>query len=92
MTAVVTVVAVEDVETAAPIEAILVRRGDKDLIRWWGGYAWEGLEINDLDLVVDQNPLQKFEMELPKDWEEGYLVANEGTISFTYGSPPPRDE
>ena len=86
------VVAVEDLAHGAPIEAVLFpdEHPEQGLIHWWSGYASEPLESHITpDVIAAQWPTWKLhEMELPDDWEEGYLRAVDGLVEFVYGKPP----
>ena len=39
--------------------------------------------------VPDWPGWRALSMELPNDWEEGYLRAINGVVEFVYGKPPP---
>ena len=83
--------AVEKAFEAAPLEAVVVdrRHPDRGLIGWWGGYAQELIErYVDIEQLLQDDKWKSFELDLPKDWEEGYLEARNGEISFVYGKPP----
>jgi hypothetical protein len=87
------IVAVEAADSLAPLEAILVdlKRPHLGLMLWWGGYAWETLERGvTLENVLDDPTYRRHEMEVPDDWEEGYLRADRGVVEFIYGTPPSR--
>ena len=90
------VVAVEDVQNAEPIEAILVddekveQHPDRAYLAWWQNYAWETLETSSAMRILDgEGGWRLLEMELPDDWEEGYLRAVDGVVEFEYGQVPP---
>jgi hypothetical protein len=85
------VVAVEPKDEGAPLEAILLKAtfGPTELIRWWGGYASESLDTQ-LEQILGDPAWRAYEMDLPDDWEEGYLTARAGVIRFEYGNPPAR--
>lgn len=56
-----------------------------------GGYAWESLEeAVPLETALDDPRFRHVDLDLPKDWEEGYLVLAEGQPLFRYGTPPER--
>jgi hypothetical protein len=86
------VIAVRDEPDDEPLEAILLETGKtRRLIEWWGGYA-SGL-VSDTtrpEDVLEWHGWRPFTMELPEDWEEGYLRASGGEVSFVYGRPPTR--
>jgi hypothetical protein len=90
------VVAVEAIQSGAPLEAVLVDldKPERGLMVWWGGYAWETLAPKVMvgDVLSEEPSLRPAEMELPNDWEEGYLKAADGEISFVYGRPPGRND
>lgn len=87
------VLAVENVDDAEPLEAILLdeKKPQLGLIGWWSNYAWESIQrhVTLEDLLRDPK-WRGFDMELPHDWEEGYLRAVKGRVEFVYGKPPKR--
>jgi streptomycin 6-kinase len=83
------VVAVEAKDDAAPLEAMLLesgRHGEK-LVHWWEGHASETVDTQ-LDTILRHREWRAHEMDLPDDWEEGYLKAEGGVIRFEHGRPP----
>lgn len=88
------VIAVENVESKEPAEAILLdlKRPERALIRWWHGPAWETLSKTMTVVRVLGDPSWRpIEFELPNDWEDGYLRIVEGRVEFVYGLPPKKD-
>lgn len=87
------VVAVEKTDSVAPLEAILEQDSSPFLLGWWGGQAWETLEITDVSGLVDpDSEFRRCEMNLPTDWQKGYLVAEQGEVKFLYGEPTNRPD
>lgn len=88
------VVAVEDAGTAAPVEAIVVdEERPKWFLTWWGGSAVERTDIGSVEaLVAGQQGWRAEDLELPEDWENGYLASQDGSIAFVYGDPPQRED
>ena len=87
------VIAVRDVQDAEPLDAVVLqtKKGRSRLIEWWGGYGRQTLSGSVLPEDVSRWPgWRPFALELPKDWEEGYLRVLSGSIEFVYGKPPPR--
>jgi hypothetical protein len=89
-------IAVQDEPDAEPLNAILVQTGKRRrwLIEWWGGYASQTLssEVSPEDVLAWPG-WRSFTLELPADWEEGYLRSERGDVQFVYGkAPSPRTE
>jgi hypothetical protein len=83
------VIAVRDEADAEPLDAILVqtRRSHRFLIEWWGGYASQSISKTIRPEDVRRWPgWRPLTMELPKDWEEGYLRATGGKLSSCMAS------
>jgi hypothetical protein len=84
------VIAVENVESAEPAEAILVnlKHPERGLIRWWEGMAQEALsKAYTVERVLSDPSWRQVEIELPRDWESGYLRIIEGRVEFVHGRP-----
>lgn len=88
------VVAVEKADDAAPVEAVVVSEDrPRQFLGWWGGYASETIDIGSVETLVQGDPKWRpFEMDLPSDWEEGYLASTSGRIEFVRGPVPVRTE
>lgn len=85
------VVAVAKVDEAEPLEAILLdeKKPHLGLIGWWSGYAWETIEHHvTVEELLSDSRWRTLEMDLPANWEEGYLRAHNGQVEFVYGKPP----
>lgn len=90
------VIAVERDATVPPVEALVVRdsaRG-RTLLRWWGGLSWETLHDSEFEgAIADESNWQRFEIDLPDDWEDGYLTPmKDGALKFVYGRQPRRED
>lgn len=80
------VLAVEATDQAAPVEAVVPdsKKAERGLIIWWGGYGWETVHPRvKLEHVLSDGRYRRHEMDLPNDWEEGYLTAA-GARSTSY--------
>jgi hypothetical protein len=76
-----------------PLTAILVdeKHPELGLMRWWEGLAWETLDPSaTFEAIIADSDSRQYDMELPKDWECGYLRAVEGKVEFVRGRPPKR--
>lgn len=88
------VIAVENVGSKEPAEAILLdlKRPERGLIRWLDGPAWETLsKTMTVERVLSDASWRPIEFELPNDWEDGYLRIIEGRVEFVYGLPPKKE-
>lgn len=87
------VVAVEYGALAPPVEAILLAEeaSGARMMRWWGGLAWETLDNSEHDdVLLDTANWRRVDIELPHDWESGYLKPVEDGVEFVYGRQPTR--
>ena len=85
------IIAVWDEQNAEPLGAVMLRTGTarRLLIGWWGGRKWETLPDDVSPEDVTQWPgWRSLIMELPSDWEKGYLRAVGGEVQFVAGRPP----
>lgn len=87
------VVAVWDEQNAEPLGALILRTGTarRLLIGWWGGRKWETLpdNVSPGDVTTPWG-WRALTMELPSDWQKGYLRAVGGEVQFVVGKPPRR--
>jgi len=84
------VVAIEYADTAEVVPAVVHIPGLKyPLNDWWGGVRTHarGAEVT-LDDILRDPRYVPFDLELPRDWEYGYLTAQDGMTRFVYGEPP----
>lgn len=89
------VVAVERDAKDPPVEALLRddERPDGQLLRWWGGRAWETLMLTDVDALLANDPTyRRLELALPDDWEDGYLEPDGPSVRFVLGDQPKRPD
>lgn len=84
------VIAVRDESDAEPLEAILLQTGRRRrlLLEWWGGYASGAVSKNvQPEDVLSWPGWRPLAMELPYDWQEGYLRAVGGNVEFIKRGP-----
>jgi hypothetical protein len=88
------VIAFREDPEAELIDAIVLqrRRWRRSLIEWWGGYATGPISrsVSPED-VLEWDGWRTLALELPEDWQEGYLRAAGGTVEFVYGRQPEPD-
>ncbi len=73
------VIAVQIGENLDPAEAIFVFEEHPDRpMRWWQGMAWEDLDLRVDVFKSEYDGFRPYEIELPKDWEEGRIEENQG--------------
>jgi hypothetical protein len=84
------VIAVRDEPVAERLDAIFLETGRRRrfVLEWWVEYASQTISFTPED-AVRQPGWRPLTMELPKDWQEGYLRAIGGNVEFVYGNPPP---
>src|SRR5437016_10389321 len=83
------VIAVRDETDAEPLSAMLLEttKRHRHVLEWWGGYASQ--VVNHTPEEVAGLPgWRPFAMELPRDWQEGFLKATGGEVRFVYGRQP----
>lgn len=79
--------------SAGAVDAVLIdtERPEDPLVEWWGGYASQAVsESVHPEDIASWEGWRQFEMDLPADWEEGYLRSVGGEIEFVLGTPPKR--
>ena len=83
------VIAVEDTDTW-PVEAVLADLDDPEgpLLRWRQGPRADATELDVRELLGDGS-WRFLDLDLPPNWEEGYVASWRGKVGFVRGTPQP---
>jgi hypothetical protein len=80
------VIAIQKGEDLIPAEAIVVdEKKSNILIHWWQNMAWELIELSPDLFKNEYDYYRPFLMDLPSNWQEGYLSVVDSEVSFSYG-------
>jgi hypothetical protein len=81
------VIAIEDTDTW-PVEAVLVDLDDPEgpLLRWRQGPRADAMELDVRELLRDAS-WRFVDLDLPPNWEEGYVASWRGKVGFVRGTP-----
>ncbi|MBI5683063.1 MAG: hypothetical protein HZC45_07865 [Deltaproteobacteria bacterium] len=81
------IIAIEKGKNLNPAEAIVIKKenNSNNPVRWWCNYAWETVDLPVEVFKKEYDRFRPFEMNLPDDWEEGYLVVQDDIPMFIYG-------
>jgi hypothetical protein len=83
------VIAIEDTD-AWPVEAVLADLDDPEgpLLRWRQGPREDATELDVRELLGDGS-WRFVDLDLPPNWEEGYVASWRGKVGFVHGTPLP---
>jgi hypothetical protein len=83
------VIAVEDTDTW-PVEAVLADLDDPEgpLLRWRQGPRADATTLDVRELLGDGS-WRFVDLDLPTNWEEGYVASWRGKVGFVRGTPQP---
>jgi len=83
------VIAIEDTDTW-PVEAVLADLDDPEgpLLRWRLGPRADATTLDVRELLGDGS-WRFVDLDLPPNWEEGYVASWRGKVGFVHGTPKP---
>jgi hypothetical protein len=83
------VIAIEDADTW-PVEAVLADLDDPEgpLLRWRQGPRADATTL-DVRELLGEGSWRFVDLDLPPDWEEGYVASWRGKVGFVHGTPQP---